>query len=192
MQPLNDGLFGGRYDVSKASFAAALLLAPTYGVLPRRLRARVRRRPAAGCRPARDVPGPPPRGALPRRDDDCDAALPVPAPGLRADHARGVLGHRPGAAARRRRSRRADPRGPPDLPARRPDAGRGSRRVVRAGRGRAGAAGRDPRPARRCRDDVVDRVHAVVLRDSIAYALGQPGRDPGHHPPSTPRRWTRP
>jgi 1,4-dihydroxy-6-naphthoate synthase len=34
VQQLNDGLFAGRYDVSKASFHAALLLAGEYGVLP--------------------------------------------------------------------------------------------------------------------------------------------------------------
>lgn len=34
VQQLNDGLFAGRYDVSKASFHAALLLADRYGVLP--------------------------------------------------------------------------------------------------------------------------------------------------------------
>jgi 1,4-dihydroxy-6-naphthoate synthase len=34
VQALNDGLFAGRYDVSKASFHAALLLADRYGVLP--------------------------------------------------------------------------------------------------------------------------------------------------------------
>jgi 1,4-dihydroxy-6-naphthoate synthase len=33
VQQLNDGLFAGRYDVSKASFHAALLLAGDYGVL---------------------------------------------------------------------------------------------------------------------------------------------------------------
>ncbi len=33
VQQLNDGLFDGRYDVSKASFHAALLLARDYGVL---------------------------------------------------------------------------------------------------------------------------------------------------------------
>jgi len=33
VQQLNDGLFAGRYDVSKASFYAALLLAGDYGVL---------------------------------------------------------------------------------------------------------------------------------------------------------------
>jgi 1,4-dihydroxy-6-naphthoate synthase len=34
VQALNDGLFADRYDVSKASFHAALLLADRYGVLP--------------------------------------------------------------------------------------------------------------------------------------------------------------
>ena len=34
VQALNDGLFAGRYDISKASFHAALLLADRYGVLP--------------------------------------------------------------------------------------------------------------------------------------------------------------
>ena len=34
VQALNDGLFAGRYDISKASFHAALLLAGRYGVLP--------------------------------------------------------------------------------------------------------------------------------------------------------------
>jgi len=34
VQQLNDGLFAGRYDVSKASFHAALLLADRFGVLP--------------------------------------------------------------------------------------------------------------------------------------------------------------
>jgi 1,4-dihydroxy-6-naphthoate synthase len=33
VQQLNDGLFAGRYDISKASFYAALLLARDYGVL---------------------------------------------------------------------------------------------------------------------------------------------------------------
>jgi 1,4-dihydroxy-6-naphthoate synthase len=33
VQQLNDGLFGGRYDVAKASFHAALLLSDTYGIL---------------------------------------------------------------------------------------------------------------------------------------------------------------
>lgn len=33
VQTLNDGLFAGRYDISKASFHAALLLADRYGVL---------------------------------------------------------------------------------------------------------------------------------------------------------------
>jgi 1,4-dihydroxy-6-naphthoate synthase len=33
VQQLNDGLFAGRYDISKASFYAALLLAGDYGVL---------------------------------------------------------------------------------------------------------------------------------------------------------------
>jgi 1,4-dihydroxy-6-naphthoate synthase len=34
VQALNDGLFADRYDISKASFHAALLLADRYGVLP--------------------------------------------------------------------------------------------------------------------------------------------------------------
>ena len=34
VQALNDGLFADRYDISKASFHAALLLADSYGVLP--------------------------------------------------------------------------------------------------------------------------------------------------------------
>ena len=34
VQQLNDGLFADRYDISKASFHAALLLADRYGVLP--------------------------------------------------------------------------------------------------------------------------------------------------------------
>jgi 1,4-dihydroxy-6-naphthoate synthase len=34
VQALNDGLFAGRYDISKASFHAALLLADRYGVVP--------------------------------------------------------------------------------------------------------------------------------------------------------------
>jgi 1,4-dihydroxy-6-naphthoate synthase len=33
VQQLNDGLFEGRYDIAKASFHAALLLAETYGIL---------------------------------------------------------------------------------------------------------------------------------------------------------------
>ena len=33
VQQLNDGLFAGRYDISKASFYAALLLAGDYGVV---------------------------------------------------------------------------------------------------------------------------------------------------------------
>src|SRR5438876_3490617 len=34
VQALNDGLFADRYDVSKASFHAALLLGERYGVVP--------------------------------------------------------------------------------------------------------------------------------------------------------------
>src|SRR5206468_8531032 len=34
VQALNDGLFADRYDISKASFHAALLLADRYGVVP--------------------------------------------------------------------------------------------------------------------------------------------------------------
>ena len=84
VQQLNDGLFAGRYDVSKASFYAALLLAGRLRRRARRRRARLRRRPAGGRRPA----GRPaePRGArpLPRADDDGDAALPVAASRARA------------------------------------------------------------------------------------------------------------
>ncbi len=84
VQQLNDGLFAGRYDISKASFYAALLLAGDYGVL--RAGSALgfgvgplhRGRPAG--RPARDGRA----RALPRRDDDGDPALPLPAPAARA------------------------------------------------------------------------------------------------------------
>ena len=79
VQELNDGLFAGGFDVSKASYHAALLLSDRYGVLRSARRsdsgsARCwwRRRPARRRRRG--------RGCLPRRHHDRHPALPLPAP----------------------------------------------------------------------------------------------------------------
>ena len=165
VQQLNDGLFAGRYDVSKASFHAALLLADNYGVV----RAA---RPSASAsarwwwRPSR-TSGRAGARVLSRADDDRDAALPVAAPRRRQDRPHGVLGHR-----RRPATGDADlgvliHEGRLTYEPRRPvliedlgDRSSGWRRR----RSRSGGSW----PGLALPDDVVERFTAV-LRDSIAY-----------------------
>ena len=168
VQALNDGLVGGRYDLSKASFHQALLLTDRFGVI------RAGSALGFGVGPLL-VSAEPRHGtqrtrtrAVPRPDHHRNPALPLPAPPPGGDPAHGVLGHRRRATRRRRGHRRAHPRGPADLRARRPDPARGPRHVVRAARRCAGAARRDSRssdaPGR------VRRTFNAVLQDSIAYA----------------------
>ena len=114
VQQLNDGLFAGRYDVSKASFYEALLLAGDFGV-PGPARRSASASALCWWPRGRDPAGPGCARPLPRPDDHGDAALPLPAPGRRRDRACRVLGYRSGAARRRRRHRRAHPRGPADV-----------------------------------------------------------------------------
>ena len=147
VQQLNDGLFAGRYDISKASFYAALLLARDYGVL--------RAGAALGF-------GVGPLIVAARPDARPETAARVLCPGAtttatllyRCLHpGQGEIRHAvfsdigPALRRGRRRPRRADPRGPAHLPPRRPGAGGGPGRVVRAARARTRAARRDPRPA---------------------------------------------
>ena len=167
VQQLNDGLFGGRYDISKASFHAALLLSDRFVVLASGAALGFGVGPLLVAAGPRDGAVAAVAGAVPGRDHHRDAALPLPAPPPGHDHPGRVHRHRPRAAARRRRPGRAHPRGPAHLPARRPDAGRGPGHVVRAAGGCARAAGRDPgRPGAARRHG--RRVRGL-LRESIAY-----------------------
>ena len=184
VQQLNDGLFGGRYDIVQGQLPRRpAALRPVRGAGQRR-RARVRRRPAAGCGRAGNRRRHRSRGCCararppPRR---CSTTACTP---TRARSRRPCSPTSARAAARRRRPGRAHPRGPAHLPARRPDAGRGPGHVVRAAGGCAGAAGRDPgRPgAARRRGRRVRGPAAGVDR----LRVGQPRRDAGHHPPPCP------
>ena len=183
VQQLNDGLFAGDFDVSKASFHAALLLSDRYRVLaagsalgfgvgPLLVAARParRRRRGRGCS-ARAPPPPPPCSTT--------ACTRTRAPSIRqCSRTSG------GAAQGRRRSGRAHPRGPAHLPARRPAAGRGHGHLVRAAGRRADSAGRDPGRAGAARWCGRDLQRAVARVDRLW--LGASGRGADHDPPPRP------
>ena len=189
VQQLNDGLFADRYDVSKASFHAALLLAGRYGVLGAGSALGFGVGPAAGVRLARtSVPSAGVRVVCPGRTTTATLLYRCLHPGQGTVSQSRLLGHRRRPARRPGRPRRADPRGPADLPARRPAAGRGSRRLVRAAGGGAGAAGRNPGLAA-----LPDGV-PPPSRPCCATRSPTAGRTARRRwPPSaaTPRSWTR-
>ena len=157
-----------RFDLSKASFHQALLLTDRFGVM------RAGSALGFGVGPllvsAEPGLGPSPHARVlcPGATTTATLALPLPAspPGRRSP--RRVLGHRRRATARQRRHRRADPRGPADLRARRADPARRPRHVVRTARRRSGAARRHPGVAQLPRDVVDDS--PACCRSSISYA----------------------
>jgi 1,4-dihydroxy-6-naphthoate synthase len=168
VQQLNDGLFAGRYDVSKASFYAALLLAGDYGVVragsalgfgvgPLIVAARPDARPGAGARVL--CPGPTTTATLlyrclhPGQGDIRHAVFSEIGPALRrGDADLGVLIHEGRLTYRRDGLVLVE------------DLGESFERMAQAPVPLGGVLARLALP-----DDVVDRFTAV-LRDSIAYA----------------------
>ena len=167
------------------------------GQLPRRSAAgrplrRARRRVGAGIRGGAAAGlGSAGRGAgrrrscrLPGPNDNCHPALSLSPSRSGNRVADRLLGHRRRPAGRAGGSRRADPRGPADLPAGRPAACGGSWSLVRADGSCPGAAGRNPGVARASGGR---RRH---LRGRAArfdrLRLGEPRGDAGHHPPPRP------
>ncbi len=184
VQQLNDGLFGGRYDIAKASFHAALLLSDRFVVLASGAALGFGVGPLLVAAAPGTTPSPQSRVLCPGETTTATLLYHClhPHQGTITQAVFTDIGAR--AAARRRRPGRAHPRGPAHLPARRPDAGRGPGHVVRAAGGCAGAAGRDPgRPG-------AARRHGRRVRGPAAridrLRVGQPRRGAGHHPAPCP------
>ena len=131
VQELNDGLFAGRYDVPRPAItprccwpAATACSAPARRSASASARCWWRRGPASGRRPTPACSAPARR---PRPRCSTGACTPDGTSRTRVFSDIGAA-----LRPRRRRPRRADPRGPADLPARRPAPGRGPGRILRA------------------------------------------------------------
>ena len=167
VQTLNDGLFGGRYDIAKASFHAALLLADRFVVLASGAALGFGVGPLLVSGAPGTTPSPESRVLCPGATTTATLLYHCLHPHQRTIDPRRLHRHRTRAASWRRRPRRAHPRGPAHLPR------DGLTLVEDLGTSFEGWRARRCRSAGRGRLDLPEGTaerFTAVLRESIAYA----------------------